>query len=430
MTWICLLEIEHELLATIADEELTLLKRITNSSSQVLWLTGTDILGNPNPGLVLSGGLSRALALEQPSLRFCVLDVGRVETSAAWLQRTCHNVVQAMTPRHQADDKEFVQKGSLMYINRFRPEPNLNSAFRHRIGDEFTWRMKISDAATARLAIAQPGLNDSIYFQQPDAPCTPSPPAGFVDVVVKAVSLNAKDVYALAGRAETRGGTTMLEFGGVVAAAGPDCDVKPADRVLVAQASHFGTRARVPARAVFKMLPDEEFAAMATLPTAYCTALYALHDRANLRKGESVLVHAGTGALGMAVIAIAQRLGATVYSTASTPAKKRFLTHELGVEAAHVFHSRDDSFVAGVLEATGGRGVDVVVNSLTGDLLQAGWTRCLANFGRFVEVGKRDLLDAGKLDMDVFLRNATFTAFDLTELACSDQPFYQEVVFR
>ncbi|KAK7936648.1 polyketide synthase [Apiospora aurea] len=430
MTWICLLEAELELLATIADEDLTLLKRITNLGGQVLWLTGTDILGTPNPDLALSGGLSRALALEQPSLRFCVLDVGRIETSTAWLQRTCHNVVQAMTTHHQFDDKEFVQKGSSLYINRFCPEQELNSTFRHRIGDEFTRRTTIAEAAPARLAIAQPGLNDSIYFQQETTPWTSPPPAGFVDVDVKAVSLNAKDVYVLAGRAETRGGTTMLEFAGVVAAAGPDIShVRPGDRVLVVQASHFGTRARVPARTAFKMRPDEEFTVMATLPIAYNTALYALNDRASLRKRESVLVHAGSGAFGMAAISIAQRIGTTVYTTASTPAKKQFLTQELGIEASHIFNSRDESFVAGLLEATGGRGVDVMINSLTGDLLHAGW-RCLANFGRFVEVGKRDLQDAGKLDMDIFLRNATFTAFDLTELACSDQTFHQEVFLR
>ncbi|KAK8061157.1 hypothetical protein PG997_015378 [Apiospora hydei] len=430
MNWICLLEVERELLATIADEDLTLLKRITNSGGQVLWLTGTDILGTPSPDLALSGGLSRTLALEQPSLRFCVLDIGRIETSTSWLQRTCHNVVQVMTPHRQFDDKEFVQKGSSLYINRFRPEPSLNSTFRHRIGDEFTRQTTLAEAAPARLAIAQPGLNDSIYFQQEPTPWTSPPPPGFVDVDVKAVSLNAKDVYVLAGRAETRGGTTMLEFAGVVAAAGPDIGhVRPGDRVLVVQASHFGTRTRVPARTAFKMRPDEEFAVVATLPIAYNTALYALNDRASLRKGESVLVHAGSGAFGMAAISIAQRIGATVYTTASTPAKKQFLTQELGIEPSHIFNSRDDSFFTGLLDATGGRGVDVVINSLTGDLLHAGW-RCLANFGRFVEVGKRDLQDAGKLDMDVFLRNATFTAFDLTELACSDQKFHQEVLFN
>ena len=181
---------------------------------------------------------------------------------------------------------------------------------------------------------------------------------------------------------------------------------------------------------------------MPTLPTIYATALYALDDRAHLRAGEvgnlllssvrsnknfqTILVHSGAGAFGQASIAIAQQRGATVYATVSTEAKKAFLVKELGLRRENIFQSRDTSFAEGIMTATKGKGVDVVLNSLTGDLLHASW-RCCANFGRFVEVGKRDIVDAGKLDMDAFSRNLTFTAFDTTELFYHEDQFYKDI---
>lgn len=201
------------------------------------------------------------------------------------------------------------------------------------------------------------------------------------------------------------------------------------DRVLVIAPNNFSTTERVPAWAALKLLPTEKYTVMASLPTIYCTALYALNDRANLRAGESVLIHAGAGAFGIAAITIAQRIGAIIYSTVGSSMKKRYLVENLNVSASNIFSSRDDSFIDGIMAATDGQGVDVVVNSLTGDLLHGSW-RCVANFGRFVEVGKKDLTDAGRLDMDVFLKNATFTAFDLTELLYSDRRFHRDVLLR
>lgn len=128
----------------------------------------------------------------------------------------------------------------------------------------------------------------------------------------------------------------------------------------------------------------------------------------------------------MASIEIAQKIGATVYTTVSTDEKKDFLVNRFGLPRENIFQSRDTTFVDGIQAATAGKGVDVVLNSLTGDLLHASW-RCCANFGRFIEVGKRDIVDAGKLDMQVFSRNVTFSAFDLTELYYHENQFYRNI---
>ncbi|KAI3342584.1 polyketide synthase-like protein [Ustulina deusta] len=413
---------ETPFLAQMNQIEMDLLRRATDTVTNVLWITGGSLLSKPDPDLLLANGFSRALRIEQPSLLLSVIDIGRVESHESYTKNTCECLLEVLLCQqfNSKDDKEFVLHNGLLHISRFQPDWGLNSRFRKRFeaGQHASRQLSpIASIGLAHLSIDKAGIRDSMYFQQVSVPAT-VPPAGFVDVTVKAVSLNAKDVYAISGRIETRANTISLEFSGVVKAVGSDVThVQKGDRVIAVVPNRFNTTERVPAWLTFKMLPHEEFVVMASLPTVYASALYALNDRAKIRQGESVLIHAGSGAFGFAAITIAQRAGAIVYSTS------------LNIPSSHIFNSRTEQFVAGVMTATGGRGVDVVINSLTGDLMHAGW-RCMANFGRFVEVGKKELVDVGRLDMDVFLRNATFTAFDLTELAYSADEFHRNTLTR
>ncbi|RYO96329.1 hypothetical protein DL764_007495 [Monosporascus ibericus] len=425
--YISMLEIEREFLATMSTDEMNLLRRITDVTTDLLWLTTANMLSDPQPSLTLSSGLSRALMLEQPSLSFTVLDIGDANTSKASIEQLCTNLAFSILPQNDMDDKEFVQSDGLLHISRFVPDKDINSLFRRRMNvGETVVTKPLKDIGRASLSIGSVGQTDTIHFQQQSEPIT-APPSGFVDIQLKAVSLNAKDIYTMTGRVETRTGTAALEFSGIVRAVGSDVDhLKVGDHAVVLAPNHFSTIERVPSWAAHKMLPGEDFTVMPTLPVAYGTALYALHDRAHLRAGESILVHSGAGAFGMATIALAQRLGAVVYTTVGSLAKKEFLIHELGLQASHIFNSRDSSFVAGIRAATNGKGVDVVINSLVGDLMHDTWD-CIADFGRFVEVGKRELVDAGKLDMRIFLRNCTFTAFDLTELFFHPDQFYRDI---
>ncbi|KAF6801113.1 Polyketide synthase-nonribosomal peptide synthetase 3 [Colletotrichum musicola] len=437
---ISLLETERELLATISPDDLDRLRLVTDSAADLVWVTGAGMLSDaPNPDLTLSSGLSRALMMEQPALRFAVLDIGDIGAIGTHgadmdvLSSICENIERALFRRNTNSDAEFIQKekAGLLYVSRFGPDWDMNALFRRRLvrGDPDTiQKTHLASLGLSKLSIGQVGVTDTIHFQQLSEPAGP-PPNGFVDVDLRTVSLNAKDIYSLSGRVDTIEGTLGLDFGGVVSAtAGPDAgstDLAVGDRVVVWAPNHIRTTERVPVGCVHKLLPDEDLAVVPALLTVHATVLYALRDRAQLRAGESVLIHAGAGAFGIAAIAHAQRIGAVVYTTVGSAAKREFLVHELGVPSSHIFSSRDASFVADVETATGGRGVNVVVNSLVGDLLHHSW-RCLADFGRFVEIGKRDLADAGRLDMDVFLRGCTFTAFDLSELFYAEDKHHRD----
>ncbi|XP_045766807.1 fatty acid synthase [Maniola jurtina] len=158
----------------------------------------------------------------------------------------------------------------------------------------------------------------------------------------------------------------------------------------------------------------------ATVPVAYATAYYALAVRGRMRRGDAVLVHAGTGGVGQAAIAIALHAGCTVYTTVGTPDKRAFLRERFpALPDAHIGNSRDCSFEQLVLRRTRGRGVDLVLNSLAGDKLLAS-VRCLAPGGRFLEIGKLDLSNNTALGMAVFLKNTTFHGILLDALFDAD----------
>ncbi len=147
----------------------------------------------------------------------------------------------------------------------------------------------------------------------------------------------------------------------------------------------------------------------AAFPAVTITAWYGLRHLASLLPGETVLIHSAAGGLGLAAIAVARLLGAEVLATAGS-AHKRARLRELGVR--HVFDSRDLSWADEVRAATGGRGVDVVLNSLTGAAIPLG-LEVLAEGGRFVEVGKADIYGGRTLALDAFRKGIGLASLDL-----------------
>ncbi|XP_075726203.1 fatty acid synthase [Rhipicephalus microplus] len=146
----------------------------------------------------------------------------------------------------------------------------------------------------------------------------------------------------------------------------------------------------------------------ATVPVAYSTAYYALIVRGTMQSGESVLIHSGSGGVGQAAISVALSMGCTVFTTVSSEKKRNFLKCRFPqLEDRHFANSRDRSFEEHIKVQTRGRGVDLVLNSLAEDKLQAS-VRCLAPHGRFLEIGKFDLFEDNNLGMSVFLQNVTF----------------------
>jgi NADPH:quinone reductase-like Zn-dependent oxidoreductase/acyl carrier protein len=170
--------------------------------------------------------------------------------------------------------------------------------------------------------------------------------------------------------------------------------VSPGDEVMAVAAGSFSSHVIADAHLVQRRPSEMSAEEAASLPIAYLTAQFCLGHLAGMKKGDRVLIHAAAGGVGMAAVRLAQRAGAEIFATAGSSVK-RDLLHRMGV--AHVFDSRTPAFGAAILGLTGGRGVDIVLNSLSGDLIEPSFA-ALASGGCFVEIGKRGIKDASWVD--------------------------------
>jgi NADPH:quinone reductase-like Zn-dependent oxidoreductase len=175
----------------------------------------------------------------------------------------------------------------------------------------------------------------------------------------------------------------------------------------------YSTHIRNPGVLVQGIPDDMSFEVAASIPAVYTTAYLSLIDTAHLQKGETILIHAAAGGVGQAAIMLSAVIGAEIFVTVGALEKKLFLMENYGIPEDHIFSSRDSTFAQGILRVTKGKGVDVVLNCLAGELLRETWN-CIAMFGRFVEIGKRDIEINAKLDMEPFKRNVAFSSVDLS----------------
>ncbi|MFC4859234.1 SDR family NAD(P)-dependent oxidoreductase [Actinophytocola glycyrrhizae] len=248
-----------------------------------------------------------------------------------------------------------------------------------------------------------PGDVNSLRFEAaPQPTCAP----GEVIVEVRATGLNFKEALIAAGLLDHPEGYRFgLECAGVVVVVGAQVEsLRVGDAVFGLGEACFDDFVTMPARLVRQIPRGLNFEQSATIPVAFTTAYDCMVDLARARPGETVLVHAVTGGVGSAAAQIARHLGLTVFGTASTP-EKRELALAMGV--AEVFDSRSLDFEREVIDRGG---VDIVLNSLGGEFIEAG-LRCLRAGGRFVEMGRRDILSGRPLDMELFSRGTTFAAY-------------------
>ena len=184
---------------------------------------------------------------------------------------------------------------------------------------------------------------------------------------------------------------------------------------------------RAPANAVFKLLDSVSFHDAVAALNPGMTAYHALVNIASLKKGEKILIHSASGSTGQMAVAIARRAGAEIFATVGFPEKKQLLMDKFGITADHIFYSRNTSFAQGVMRMTNGYGVDVVLNSLSGDGLRASW-ECIAPYGRFIEIGKMDIGANASLPMASFAQNVSFCAIDLHHIAQTNKLLTRQLV--
>ncbi len=237
-----------------------------------------------------------------------------------------------------------------------------------------------------------------------------APAADEIEIAVIAAGLNFIEVlYALGMLPERKGAQFGIECAGRVVRVGSGVTAfVVGDAVIAYTAAAFSRYATVNKAQVAHKPPHLSFAEAATIPAAFTTAYFSLMTQGRLAKGEKVLIHAASGGVGMAAVQIAQWVGAEVFGTAGS-AEKRAFVRSLGVE--HVSDSRSLSFVGDFHAVTDG--VDLVLNSLGGDFINKN-LELLLPYGRFIELGKRDLLNNTPLDLHHLVRSLSFIAVDVS----------------
>jgi epothilone polyketide synthase D len=354
---------------------------------------GTDVHASQTPLL----GLGRVIVLEQTDLRCARVDLDPAAPSGE---------VEALLAELLADDaeEEIALRAGERWVSRLD----------RRVPDgQRRERIEPAGDRPYHLEIDKPGVLEHLVLRACERR---SPKRGEVEIAVQAAGLNFADVMQAMGFVfGADGGPIPLgaECAGQVVAVGEGVESFRVGQEVVAFAPFsFATHVTIHEVLVAPRPMALSHAQAASLPVVLMTAWYALERVARLRAGERVLIHSATGGTGQAAMQVARHLGAEIFATAGSPEKRAMLRAQ-GVE--HVMDSRTLDFSEQVLAATGGQGVDVVFNSLSGAAIDASLA-ALAPDGRFVEIGKRDIYADRPLGLGHFKKSITYSHVDLAGL--------------
>ena len=412
-------EIDEPLLDNMSSSSFDAVKSLLNNADGVLWLSrGATVLAE-RPQTAVHTGLLRTLRLENAGKKYFSLDLDPKGT--AWSEASIGSIVKIFARVfNEVDfdtfDFEYTERDSQIYVPRIFENPNQNEAVAQQATKpEAKLEPFHQPERELRLDVGTPGLLDSLAFK--DDPSAGEPlPDDFVEIEPKAFGLNFRDIMVAMGQLQEK--IMGFECAGIVTRLGPNPThkLKLGDRVCaLTTRGHWANFIRIHWTGAGKIPDEMDFEQAATIPMVFVTAYYSLCETARLRKGETVLIHAGTGGVGQAAIILAQHLEADIYVTVGSKEKRDFVCQTYGIAEDHIFSSRDVSFAANIMAATNGRGVDVVLNSLSGELLNESW-KVVATCGRFVEIGKRDIQQNKNLAMEHFGRAISFSAVDLIHL--------------
>ncbi|KAI9644356.1 hypothetical protein NHQ30_007713 [Ciborinia camelliae] len=259
-----------------------------------------------------------------------------------------------------------------------------------------------------KMIMESPGLLDSFRFVE-DKGVSRSLADDEVELQTQAIGMNLKDCLIALGQIPN--GKLGQECAGIVTRTGSNTKFLRGDRIILIAYEGSRTFARGKANSASKIPHDMTFTTAAGLPAQFGTAWGVIHRVARLQSHKNILIHTAAGGTGQAATQVAKLIGATIFATVGSQSKNKILVEEYQLPEEHIFYSRDVSFAKGIKRLTDGRGVDVVLNSLVGDSLMASW-ECIAPFGRFVEIVKKDIMANSNLPMSLFAKNASFTGFD------------------
>lgn len=401
-------------------QQYALFHQIVSRCKYVMWLSEIQPTVDEVPAINLVHGLARTLRMENQGRIFATVgaDTSQVAVLPLNIERSLHNFLRGVDTGSY--EPELVQIGELLHIPRVYENDELNQKV-HELSHKALERRRCFGEQNLQLRVRQPGLLDTLYFEEvPDYGPLASDE---IEIEVKAIGINFKDCLVALGRVSED--SIGCECAGTVLKAGSECHLQPDDHVLACAPHTFRGRLRCREILATKIPQGMTFVDASALAANFTTAYHSLVMVARIAPGESVLIHSGAGGTGQAAIQIAKLYGARVFTTVGSLKKKQLLNELYDIPLDHILNSRDLSFAAGVKRLTQNRGVDVVLNSLAGDALIYSW-ECVAPFGRFIEIGKKDIFSHNRLPMYQFARNVSFSAVDIAAMMLERPEFVRD----
>jgi NADPH:quinone reductase-like Zn-dependent oxidoreductase/acyl carrier protein len=350
-------------------------------------------------------GFTRVLSSEYPKHDIRILDFSADATDDQVTQWV--NKLASLVAANSLPDRELSIRDDKVWVSRLVP---INTNATAVVASQ-----QKSKKVHFKLDIATKGQLQTLFYTE-----LPERPLASQDVVVDvyASAMNFKDLMIALGMINVplKNGTSSvnlgLEFSGVVAAVGSNVtNFKVGDEVFGVGNHCFATRVYTTTDFVVKKPAHLTHIEAASIPICFATSYAALIAKARISKGETALIHAGAGGIGQTSIQLCKHFGADVITTVSSEEKRQFLQTKYGV--TKFSDSRDNAaWGRDVQTLTNGKGVDVVVNSLKGKAIEIGMDS-LSLGGRFVEIGKVDILNNSKLGMGVFLRDTSLHSVQL-----------------
>ena len=411
---VMLADLEGPLLATLQENELAAIQNLTGTASSILWVSPGGLLSGKKPEYAMAAGLARSITSEQVSLDFVTLDFDLETTTLPDVADIISTTAQRQIAKGESRESEYYVSQGQLYISRLLPNDDINRVYAF---DKEEAESTPFNPDTHLVGKVQSG---KVVFEADESVKEPLA-ADHVEVKAIVCGLNKEDTLVISGSDYPT--TFSHELGGVIERVGSSVtDFAIGDVVAGFSFDRFATHQRVPANFLQKVEKGDVLNELVSLPMAYGAALYGLRELANLQAEEIVLILEGTGSAGIAAIKVTQLMKATPYVAVGTRVEAERLKTEFGLTESQVFMPSQRSVPEQLNAVTGRFGADVIFSSgfVDASIARECW-RLIAQFGRFVDSGRKNVLKRSTLDTVPLHRGANYLSFDMLDL-CSWKP--------
>lgn len=413
---IVLLGLQNTVFSDVQPELFSQLQSLLSSTDHILWVNRGGGTFPSQTQSRLAEGIFRALKTEDSKRKHHMLSL---EPQAS-LTRSQYEHVVTLTKYLSSSaagnaDMEYIEREGVLNVPRVLPAKTLNEELRLVSSSHQSKIQDFDCQVPLVLNAASAGLLDGFEFIEHEALYLPLGDDE-VEAKVECAGINFRDVLMAVG--QLKASHAGSEWSGTITRVGSACTkFQVGDSVVGLFDGCFSTSVRLAESGPIVKIPTGiSFSDAAAVSVNFATSYVALHNVARIKRGETVLIHSASGGTGQAAIQLAKNAGATVFATVGSESKKKLLMDVYNIPESNIFSSRSTLFSKMIKLRTGGKGVDVILNSLAGESLLASW-KCIAPYGRFLEIGKRDILSNQRLPMLKFLDNVTFSGVDLAVMS-------------